>query len=134
MNSGDLIPFGFTSWQPFSAASERALLAALPKQFGVYVIRRNQQIGRFQGQSDIAYIGKATNKDGLQKRIYQYFHFGPTQTTNQRILRLVVNGTGFELSHVVCDTALAASDLESQLLTQYDAAHLELPPLNRQGA
>ncbi len=133
MNSGDLMSLGFTAWQPIDLAHEQALIATLPRQFGVYVIRRNQPIGRFQGQSDIAYIGKAANAGGLRERIRQYFHPGPTQPTNWRVLNLVINGAGFELAFVTCNTAQAAKDLDSQLLIQYDAAHLELPPLNRQG-
>ena len=133
MDSCDLTQFGFIAWQAIDATNEKALLVTLPEKFGVYVIRRVQPIGRFQGESDIAYIGKATNAGGLRRRIYQYFHPGPTQTTNQRILAMIAHSNAFQLSNVICETAEEATALEHRLLSQYDSDHLELPPLNRQG-
>lgn len=131
MKSSDLLREGFATWQRFCPDSERTLIPSLPAAPGVYVIRRKQPFGRFVGETDIAYIGSAASAQGLKGRIRQYFHPGPTQRTNQRILALIERSDDLELSFVERPTADDARNLEKRLLSQYDAEHGELPPLNR---
>lgn len=133
MNSSDLLAQGFRVWQRFAPQSEGTLIPSLPAARGVYVIRSKQSFGRFIGEADIVYIGSATNKGGLKQRIRQYFHPGPTQWTNRRILDLIKWADDFELSFVECETANNATNMEKRLLDQYYAEHGEFPPQNRRG-
>lgn len=133
MNSTDLLNNGFFPWHKFNPENEHSLLSILPKKLGVYVIRRTKAVHRLVGQSDIIYVGSATNTNGLNGRIRQYFHPGPTQRTNQRVLAAIAESNEFELSFVECATTEDAKGLEKHLLSRYADEHSELPPLNRQG-
>jgi len=82
MNSNDLGNRGFGTWQPFSLAAQQALLRALPASFGVYSMRVSGPAPMLRGSSDLAYIGKATNQNGVRGRIRQYFHPGWKQSAN----------------------------------------------------
>jgi hypothetical protein len=88
---------------------------------------------RVRGASDIAYIGRATNRNGLRGRLRQYFHPGWRQSTNlamkDRLLRLVE----LEYGCVGKETA-EAIDLESRLLLAFEGEHGERPPFNKQAA
>jgi hypothetical protein len=64
-------------------------------------------------------------------RLRQYFHPGPTQSTNHRMLDRCGDSTDYEVSYVTCDSADAAMQLEATLLAGYVAEHGELPPENR---
>ena len=92
MDSTDLNKRDFGTWQPFGLASEHSLLRELPTTFGVYSMRFPKPEPRIQGSSDIAYIGKATNQNGVLGRIRQYFHPGWRQSTNLEIKARLVKG------------------------------------------
>ena len=131
MNSMDLRTEGLVDWHPFSPPHEPRLKKILPVRIGLYSIRRKRPICRLVGQSDIAYIGSATNQRGLRGRISQYFHPGRTQRTNQRILNVIEASQDFELAFTECEGAERAKALERRLLARHDEEHSELPPLNR---
>jgi hypothetical protein len=85
MDSQDLENHGVTFWAPFTRPAEIKLLKNLPTAFGVYAILFPLPQARRRGESDIAYIGRAVNQNGVRGRIRQYFHPGPTQSTNLAI-------------------------------------------------
>ena len=61
MDSSKISQFGgnFSDWQCFSIHDKETLLASLPKNSGVYVIRHAEnKFGRLKGNSDILYIFK----------------------------------------------------------------------------
>jgi hypothetical protein len=130
VDSSELAREGFSSWRPFSLASERELLAAAPEAFGVYAVRCLDRHKTRLGQSDLVYIGSAANQRGLKGRIRQYFHYGPTQRTNQRIIRLVGQSTRYEIAFTVSTSPSEVKLLEALLLQRYEAAHGQLPPQN----
>jgi hypothetical protein len=132
MDSTCLPSLGVSSWMPLVCTTERIVLAGLPTTRGVYVIVLPTPEQRRRGASDIAYIGRATNRNGLQGRIRQYYHPGPTQSTNQAMKqRLYAEGCALRLGFVVSDSA---TRLESDLLERFEAEHDELPPFNKQRA
>lgn len=131
MNSEGLSSLGFLSWYEFHPDNEFNLISLLPSVFGVYVIRSNRQICRFQGYSDIVYIGCTWNRQGIKNRIRQYFHPGPTQSTNIRILEIIKQSKEFSLSFRACQTKEETNNLEKSLLDMYLVDHMELPPFNR---
>jgi len=133
MKSADLIQEGFKIWYPFNLEAEQILIANLPRTHGVYIIRRKHHFGRFIGESDISFIGSATKKNGLKERIRQYYHPGPTQRTNQRILKLLNNIKDFELSYKEVASIVKAREIEKSILQRFEEEHGELPPLSRQG-
>lgn len=154
MKSSDLPERGFGTWLPFTRVGESALLSTLPEKFGVYVLRCNRcECPRRVGASDILYIGSATNKQGLQLRLRQYFHHGPTQWTNIRILARLDDcqlvgtargrslcrraadlptsgGSDFAVTFMVTKSIPDAKMLEAALLEAYEIDHGELPPEN----
>jgi hypothetical protein len=135
MNATDLTSRGFGKWTLFSTASERDLLAGLPAAKGVYVIIITDPQPRQRGISDIGYIGRAGNNGGLRGRVRQYFHPGPTQSTNIAMGRRISDPTlALRLGFLVTGTTTAAKRLESDLLLEFEAQHGELPPYNRQRA
>jgi hypothetical protein len=97
----------------------------------VYVIRRRQDYQRRVGESDILYVGSAVNQQGLKIRIRQYFHPGPTQRTNKRILALIADSAEFELAYVEAKSIPEAKTLEATILDNYERDHAELPPENK---
>jgi len=118
---------------PFSCNTESVVLPGLPVSPGVYVIILGQPEQRRIGVSDIAYIGKATNQNGLRGRIRQYFHPGPTQSTNLAMKqRLQSAGCALRISFIAVNSVAATKRLESDLLLQFEKEHGELPPYNRQ--
>jgi excinuclease UvrABC nuclease subunit len=131
MNSDTLQASGFTSWMLFNRANARPLIDAAPSTAGVYVIRCRTPFPRALGTSDVLYVGSARNRDGLRMRLRQYFHPGPTQRTNQRMLARCGDSTDYEVSYVTCDSANAAVRLEAEILARYVSEHGELPPENR---
>ena len=64
-------------------------------------------------------------------RLRQYFHPGPTQRTNQRLLARCGDSTDYDVSYVMCGSAGAAVQFEATILAQYVSDHGELPPENR---
>src|SRR5436190_8373297 len=131
MDSASLEQFGFRAWARFNTSASESLISAAPTCPGVYVIRCLSPFTRKNGSSDILYVGSAGNRDGLQMRLRQYFHPGPTQDTNHRLLTRCGNSTDYQVSYVTCATSQEACGLETALLDDYRAEHLELPPENR---
>jgi len=131
MSSSDLAAHGFVSWFAFNRNNKSALISALPMRPGVYAFRCCRDYERRIGTSDILYIGSATNEEGLRKRIYQYFHPGPTQRTNIRILALVAECTDYEASFAETKSNPEAKMLEAVLLEKYEREHGQLPPENK---
>lgn len=135
MDSTVLKAQGFSQLHVLSRLAERQLLDALPTSPGVYLILLPQPEPRRIGASDIGYIGRAINQNGLRGRVRQYFHPGPTQSTNILIRRrLCALGCALRLGFEVTDTLAKARRLESDLLLQFEKDHGELPPYNRQRA
>ena len=133
MDSTTLRELGFGPWAPISSREEARLLEALPVSCGVYAFLLAQSMARRLGTSDIAYIGKATNQNGLRGRVRQYFHPGPSQSTNIAMRRrLDAADCSLLLSFVASASAIVAARLEADLLAQFKAEHAELPPYNRQ--
>jgi len=134
MKSFDLGKRGFETWRAFTIKAERELLRQLPTSPGVYSMRFTRAESRLRGDSDIAYIGKGTNQDGLQGRILQYFHRGWQQSTNLAMKARLLEGVALELACVVTQDLGEAVDLESELLLAFEAEHGERPPFNKQAA
>lgn len=97
-------------------------------------MRLIQKQPRLRGESDIAYVGRATNRNGIRGRIRQYFHPGWRQATNQAMKARLLQGVVLEFAHVITATSAAAIDLESELLLAFEAEHGERPPFNKQAA
>lgn len=131
MYSIDLESEGFSSWYTFTTGNEHSLIAALPKAPGIYVIRSPQSFARTIGESDICYVGSAANSNGLKGRIRQYFHPGPTQSTNWRVLSFLKQSGNLELAFLVCSGIGEAKKMEKVILSKYISEHGELPLLNR---
>lgn len=130
MDSDDLTERGFGGWFPFSHATERDLLARLPKERGVYAILLKDHVARRHGSSDVAYIGRAANQGGLRQRIRQYFHPGHENWTSLAMkARISDPDAGLRLGFFVTDDA---KQLESELLLQFETEHGQLPSFNRQ--
>lgn len=72
MNSATLSVVGFRTWHPLNLSAEKSLLASLPSRTGVYAIRCSNTQRSF-GLSDLVYFGKATNAEGLKRRIINKF-------------------------------------------------------------
>lgn len=126
---------GIESWVAFTSVAEREVLAGLPASPGVYIILLGASKNRHLGTSNVAYIGKGTNQNGIRGRVRQYFHPGPTQSTNIAMKqRLGLAGCSLRLGFIATDSAAAATRLESDLLLQFENEHAELPPFNRQRA
>jgi hypothetical protein len=134
MQSSDLAGRGFTNWRPFALDTEKDLLSQLPTCYGVYSIRFPRAESRLRGESDVAYIGKATNRNGLRGRIRQYFHPGWLQSTNLAMKDRLVRRIALECACVGTDDVDNAMDLESELLLSFEAEHGERPPYNKQTA
>jgi excinuclease UvrABC nuclease subunit len=123
---------GISSWTSFACATERELLASLPELPGVYVVVLAEPAPRIIGRSDIAYIGKATNRGGLRGRVRQYFHPGPTQSTNLRMNeRILPPDCTLRIGFIVTESTDAARHLEADLLARFGREHGERPPFNR---
>jgi len=129
MNSAALNVFGFRTWHPLNLSTEKTLLASLPSRTGVYAIRCSNAHRSF-GPSDLVYFGKATNADGLKRRITQYFHPGHGNQTSLRIRAEFADCTDFELSWIEYPADQAAQ-VESLLIAGYEKAHGALPPWNK---
>ncbi len=130
MNSLELASYGLEKWMAFNLINEKNLLANTPPRLGVYAIRRRNPYRLRKGESDLVYIGSAANQQGLSMRLRQYFHPGPTQATNRRILNLVEKSNDFEVAFAVVSSPAKAKALEAELLERYEADHAGLPPEN----
>ena len=119
-------------WIPF-----KEVLGKVTKDKGVYFIRMKGGVTfhRLRGDSDIVYIGKATNQNGFKGRFASYIHPGPTQHTNQKINAFAKKyelEVGFLPNRIVGNNNIIISSeiLESTYLEGYESQHDELPPLN----
>lgn len=131
MNSADLAREGFTGWMSFRPTLEQALLAQVPTVPGVFVVRRRQPYRRQRGESDLVYVGVGANRRGLNQRLRQVFHPGPTQSTNKRLLDLVADSGEYQVGFADAPTGEAARALKNRLLERYRRDHGELPPEHR---
>jgi hypothetical protein len=122
MMSSDLV--GFVGWVTLN----KKCLGFAPGSRAACAIRTfgGTPIGRWRGESDILYIGSATNSNGIRQRIFQYLKPGPTQTTNQRVNKHLTR-TPMEISWILSNEP---GNIEHQLLKRYSNEHNELPPLN----
>ena len=135
MDGKSLQVSGVGSWFEFSRAAERDLLRVLPESPGIYVVLFPLPQPRALGLSDIAYIGKATNQKGLRGRVRQYYHPGPTQSTNIAMNgRICQPGCQLRLGFAICSTGPVARRLESDLLIDFERLHGERPPFNLRAA
>lgn len=134
MKSVDLGKRGFGAWRAFTINAERELLSQLAISPGVYSMRFPRAESRLRGESDIAYIGKGTNRNGLQGRIREYFHPEWRQSTNLAMKARLLQGVALELAYVDTKGVEEAVDLESELLLAFEAEHAERPPFNKQAA
>src|SRR5690349_7707900 len=116
MDSAALNAAGFGTRMPFNRANAKTLVDPAPITTGVYAIRCRAPFPRALGTSDVLYVGSARNRDGLRMRLRRYFHPGPTQRTNQRMLARCGDSTDYEVSYVTCDSANAAVRLEAEIL------------------
>lgn len=82
------------------------------------------------GESDVRYIGKAANANGVRGRWRQYFHPGPTQTTNHFILRHLKQEV-YEMAFIPVDDPAHARLLEERLLREFAREHGQKPPWNK---
>ncbi len=123
MDSQRLVAEGFGVWCSFRSEVFRQA----PLEAGVYAIRRSSQIQLLKGESDIVYIGSAANAQGLQMRLRQYWHPGPTQYTNQRIREQALSIPLAVAWKVVPDPLVQEKDL----LRRFEREHGQIPPLNR---
>jgi hypothetical protein len=120
-----------TDWVRFGLDNKEEVLARSPQKPGVYMIRRDIVFGRFEGKSDICYIG--CTKRGLKTRVKEYFHPGPTQLTNKKInekmgdYRITLEISWKPSENFDEDTRI----FERELLNIYEIDHKELPPFNR---
>lgn len=130
MYSAELGQFGFVQWVEFSRIGEKVLLQRVSEQFGTYVLRQPRPRERSRGESDILYIGSATNRGGLRMRLRQYFHPGSTQWTNKRVLAFLGERRDISVSWTIMNDVTSARGLEKRLRL-YESDHFELPPLNR---
>lgn len=130
MNSKLLTEEGFDEWINFSLDNYEYVIEATPKLVGVYVIRYSGGLfGRFNGESDILYIGKSENKRKFLKgEISSYFKPGPTQTTRQRIRKYLDMKIPMEIAYKCIERPRYQ---EKDMLTKYEIEHWELPPFNR---
>lgn len=114
MNSKDLPKGKFKEWLQFCLKSEQSIMNKLPSETGVYVVRSSKPFGRFIGDPDIVYIGSAKNRGGLKTRVKQFFHPGPTQTTNLRVQKLIERRSDLHLGFTVDERP---RNLENDLLS-----------------
>lgn len=126
MTAKRLVAEGFCPPLVFSSSEESFLMLNLPRTPGVYVLAEDCD-------SEIRYIGCAANEKGLQQRIRQYFHPGPTQRTNRRINALLQAGGRYLISYRTAPSRHDAQCWESDLLFRFEKTHGRLPLWNRQG-
>lgn len=135
MDADSLSARGFIGWELFSVATEHNILGGLPIASGVYAIVLSANKVCRRGSSDIGYISRAINQGGLRGRIRQYFHPGPTQTTNIIMKERLSDSTlSLRLGYIITAAKAEAKRLESDLLLEFETQHGQLPPYNRQRA
>jgi hypothetical protein len=175
MISEDLAAFGLAEWWPFPAyglpdlsverhprgAEIRDLLIACPRVPGVYAVRYEEAFGRFSGDSDIVYVGYASD---LHRPLSEHLGLTPGRYTSgeargaghliadsqlrgteaeeifQHLFRDLPGPSGrfgvvpsglLEIAWAETSGDADARTLEGQILSRYEAEHWELPPFNR---
>lgn len=134
MTSEDLKNNGFRVYCEFSLSSPeiKSIADNAPTAIGTYAMVASTKFGRLQGESDILYIGSATNKKkGLKSRIKQYIKPGKTQKTSLRINRSLTDGIPGNKVFLWLHENPLALKIEHTLLSSYEKTHRELPPWNR---
>jgi hypothetical protein len=122
MDSEALRSEGFSQWHPFrEGVEERA-----SQDWGVFVIRTVDTKCLSKSDSDIEFIGKAQNWKGLQNRLYQIFHPGPSQSTNARLKKKAQTG-GLEVTWKKTDNP---GEEKKRLLQRFLEDHGHYPRLN----
>lgn len=135
MKYSDLTSRGFGALVSFTASAEKTVLTSLPALLGVYVVVLPQCAACQRGESDIAYIGKSTNANGIRGRVRQYYHPGPTQSTNITMnARLLEQGCSLRLGFITASSKAVTQRLESDLLPEFESQHNQFPLFNRQRA
>lgn len=145
MNDGDRMDsiaikdLRHATWHPFNMGVKKELMESVPHLPGVYVIRSKQHFSRLMGETDIAYIGRATvgkgnsRRKGLNRRINGYLHTTEHRRTSYRVMTWVEKLGDFEIAFIICNNNNEAIDMEISLLKDFEKEHAELPPFNRQG-
>lgn len=128
MNSKYLLQSGFSGSVRLKIEGEQNF-EKIPIKAAVYALVYQKLFRRLKGNSDIIYIGSTFNRRGLRKRIRQFLHPGPTQTTSIRVNALIR-----EIGSVAVYWRLMnkrnVRKKEKSLLKKYYNDHRELPPLN----
>lgn len=123
MRSDDLV--GFSIWYDWNSGS----VANAPGRPGVYALRlRGKQFGRLRGESDLVYIGCAT-EGTVRDRLENHLRSDGSNVAAR--LRDVLAVGSLEVAWKVVDKAEEASTEEARLLRLYVQQHCELPPVNR---
>jgi len=129
MNSDEIrvAGIGASIWLPFNLQDPDAG-STVPQDPGVYIIRASKLICRAKGESDIAYIGKATGALGLWGRAHDHLTEPSTTDTSGRVRQWLEWRSDLQLGYIITEDA---DTIEKELLRQYDDDHFELPPINR---
>lgn len=109
---------GLSTWFECGVAPNEAPAAQV-----VYVLRLKggTTIPRMVGTSDIAYIGRSKE---LKRRLREHLR-------KSALLGRIRKEIGpIEVAWCDCGSTKTAKRLESNLLTQYEKDHIELPPMN----
>jgi hypothetical protein len=127
MTSSDLSKF--SNWQEWNPEAVRKA----PNLPGVYAFRlAGKSFGRFNGSSDLVYIGCTESVDGtIQRRLSDHL---PSRANVQSVARRLLNAQKvgkIEVCWKALKTAEEASKNEAKLLRAYVRDHIELPPINR---
>lgn len=112
---------------PFDPSNAARVVLLAPAQPGVYFICHKDA-----GPDDrcVVYIGSASSAGGLRQRLAHYFSPGPTQRTNQRILKEITASRGHDLFYLETLTGGEAKDLEARLLEAFKNRFGRLPTYN----
>lgn len=130
MTGNDLTNRGFSPWCQFIPATWAGVLKSVPEKCGIYAIREKELFARYNGESDVVYIGCTESKKGLRNRIRQHISGNKTQKTCYRVHRWAKERNCLEIAWMVVSASQSRSE-EQALLSDYISDHWELPPLNR---
>lgn len=131
MRCADLAHWNFSGWAPFNRGHRSLIIDNLPSIPGVYVVGARTASPMKRGRSDLVYVGSAANQDGLRLRIRQYYHPGPSQVTNKRILSLITASDDHFLSYLTAPSGEVAKKWETAILNRFYQEHGQLPPENK---
>lgn len=87
-------------------------------------------VARLKGESDIIYIGIATN---IQKRLRSHLNIMAVERNTAFYLQRIQTEVGsVQVGWQIFEEHDTAKSLERNLLARYTEDHVEFPPLNRQ--